>query len=160
MPILEVTIVLREGETASEELAPALADAAAAVFNSGPGQTWVLLSTIRTANYGENGGTPGGVFPVFVKVLKAQAPDHEDMPKEVENLTAAFAAIIGRPFENVHLIYEPPAEGRVAFGGRVMGECIARRAPASVTDGGGLVEVGVALYLVEHEGGQVGAGDA
>lgn len=122
MPILDVTIVLKEDETISGELASTLADAAATVFNSGPGQTWVLLSTIRRANYAENGGAPEGVFPVFVRVLKARLSDQEEMQQEVESLTAAVAATTGRPFENVHLIYEPPAAGRVAFGGRVVGE--------------------------------------
>ena len=70
----------------------------------------------------ENGIEPGAaVYPVFVSILKARLPEAEDLRKEVERLTVAIARVCGRPTENVHIFYQPPGEGRVAFGGKVVG---------------------------------------
>jgi phenylpyruvate tautomerase PptA (4-oxalocrotonate tautomerase family) len=123
MPILEVIIVLKEDESLPPGLAAELADAAAAVFDSGPGQTWVRLESVGAAEYAENGGgPPAGVSPVFIRVLKAQLTDREQMRREAERLTAAIAAAVRRPIEHVHLVYEPPGRGRVSFGGRLLTE--------------------------------------
>jgi phenylpyruvate tautomerase PptA (4-oxalocrotonate tautomerase family) len=61
-----------------------------------------------------------GVYPVFVSIIKSELPPIDEMEKEVEKITGAMARICGRPSENVHVIYQPQAKGRVAFGGRIV----------------------------------------
>ena len=67
------------------------------------------------AEYG--GGPPAGIAPVFVSVLKARLDDREALVQEARSLTEAIATGIGRSPENVHIIYEAPGLGRIAFGG-------------------------------------------
>lgn len=123
MPILEVTVVLRENEALPEGLAAAIADAASSVFGSAPGRTWVRLNTLAAADYAEDGGGPReGVSPVFVSIIKAEIGDKEQIRREAEDLTEAIAASFRRPAENVHLIYDAPGIGRVSFGGRLLTE--------------------------------------
>lgn len=117
MPILDVDIV----GAADLDLAQRIADAAGRVFQTPPGETWVRLRS--PAAYAESGGTlPEGVRPVFVSVLKARPPAGEALVLEVAALTDAVAQACGRPPENVHVIYEPAAHGRIAFGGHLAGE--------------------------------------
>jgi phenylpyruvate tautomerase PptA (4-oxalocrotonate tautomerase family) len=52
--------------------------------------------------------------------MKSELPLLEEMQKEVAKITAAVAQIYGRPAENVHVIYQPEARGRVAFGGEIV----------------------------------------
>jgi phenylpyruvate tautomerase PptA (4-oxalocrotonate tautomerase family) len=123
MPILELTVVLREDETLPEGLAAAIADAASTVFGSAPGRTWVRLVTLVPGGYAEDsGGPPDGVSPVFVTVLKAQVGDEEEIRREAASLTEVIAATLHRPVENLHLIYDAPANGRISFGGRLQTE--------------------------------------
>jgi phenylpyruvate tautomerase PptA (4-oxalocrotonate tautomerase family) len=123
MPILDIEIILRPGETLGRDLAAALAEQAAEIFGSAPGATWVKLKAIPADHYAENGGgPPEGVYPVFVSILKAKLPAAADMPAEVARLTAAIAHHCARPPENVHLFYLPPAAGRTAFGGNLIRE--------------------------------------
>jgi hypothetical protein len=61
------------------------------------------------------------VRPVFVSILKANLPDEAVMAREVEALTTAVAQLCDRPPENVHIIYLPSGNGRVAFGGQIVG---------------------------------------
>ena len=118
MPVLEVEIVLRPGETLPPGLAAALAESAGEVFNTPPGTTWVRLRSLDTAYYAESGGGPtGGVFPVFVAVLKRSLPGMEQRRVEAARLAAAVAQACGRPVENVHILYLPEGDGRMAFGG-------------------------------------------
>jgi phenylpyruvate tautomerase PptA (4-oxalocrotonate tautomerase family) len=121
MPILEVTVVLKKGESLSTRLAPAIADAASDVFRSPAGRTWVRVSSVEPGMYAEDsGGPPPGVAPVFVSVLKAALGDREALAREARSLAEAIAPVVGRPPENVHVLYEAPASGRIAFGGRLM----------------------------------------
>lgn len=123
MPILELTVVLREDENLPEGLAAAIADAASTVFGSAPGRTWVRIVTLSPGAYAEDSdGPPDGVSPVFVSVLKSQVGSEEEIRQEAANLTKAIAATIPRPVENVHLIYEAPANGRISFGGHLLTE--------------------------------------
>jgi phenylpyruvate tautomerase PptA (4-oxalocrotonate tautomerase family) len=118
MPILEVEIVVAAGERLAEGMAAALADAASAVFRAPEGSTWVRLHELQAERYAENGGGAGFV-PVFVHVLKAQLPSEKELEHEAAELAAAVASACGRPVENVHIIYEPSAAGRIAFGGKL-----------------------------------------
>ncbi|MDF1500976.1 MAG: hypothetical protein P1P76_10950 [Anaerolineales bacterium] len=119
MPILDITLVLADELTLAEGTAKQLADAAAAVFQSTPGRTWVKLRTLTADQYAEDdGGPPEDVAPVFVSVLKASLDHQGALADEALALTEAIAQILNRPPENVHILYEPPAGGRIAFGGK------------------------------------------
>jgi phenylpyruvate tautomerase PptA (4-oxalocrotonate tautomerase family) len=121
MPILDIEIVLRDGESLPSSLASKLAEAAAQVFRTPPGGTWVKLKLLLPENYAEDdGGPPEGVHPVFVRVLKAERPGAAELESEIAGLTRAIARICDRPPTNVHVIYEPDAKGRVAFGGKIV----------------------------------------
>jgi len=122
MPILDVQLVgpVAEGDRAT--LARRIADAAGAVFASRPQQTWVTLRLIADDEYSENGGgLGGGVRPVIVSVLHVDPPTGDALIEQVARLTHAIAQACGRSPENVHLIYQPVAKGRTAFGGRLVG---------------------------------------
>jgi len=119
MPVLEVRAV---GELIGVEsgLAQRIADAAAGVLGSPPGGTWVTVDTISPACYAENGGAEPGIAPVFVRVLLRGGPPVERLAEQVAALTRAVAVCCGRREQNVHVVYEPAAAGRVAFGGRLV----------------------------------------
>jgi phenylpyruvate tautomerase PptA (4-oxalocrotonate tautomerase family) len=121
MPIVDVELVLREGEMLAVALARDLADAIGEVFAAPPGRTWVRLRSLPIAQYAEHGGTSEEeVRPVFVGVLKSQRPTGARWHDEVRRLTEAIAHAVGRPPEHVHVLYEPEARGRIAFGGEVV----------------------------------------
>ncbi len=122
MPILDVEIILRPGESLNRELAAELADRAGQVFGSPAGTTWVKVKAIPHEGYAENGGAlPEGVRPVFVSVLKWKLPAPEAMQAEVAELTEAVARACACSPEHVHIQYLPEGAGRVAFGGKVAG---------------------------------------
>lgn len=123
MPILDVEIVGPPDDTQLDGLALRIADAAAEVFQSAPGETWVKLSVVPAERYAENGGgPPPDVRPVFVHVLKRRAPHGAELQAEVHALSAAVAAACARPIENIHLVYAPDGHERAAFGGRIVGD--------------------------------------
>ena len=120
MPIVNVEIVLREDEILPKNLAIELADELGELFHSPARGTWVKIHSLHVDQYAENGGVPPGVYPIFVTIVKAELPAVEVMQREVEKVTGAVAQICNRPSENVHVIYEPEARGRVAFGGKLV----------------------------------------
>ena len=120
MPILEIEIVGEPAADIRDGLAQRIADVAGPLFGSDPQETWVRLRILPPGQYAENGGTPGGVAPVFVSVLRRRNPEGEELEREVVELTAAIAIACGRPKENVHVRYEPPGADRQAFGGRLI----------------------------------------
>ena len=70
------------------------------------------------SQYAENEGGPGeGVWPVFASVIQRRLPEGEALAAQTKALTEAIARVCARPAEHVHVIYQPPAAGRVAFGG-------------------------------------------
>jgi hypothetical protein len=120
MPILDLEIVGASDDATAVSAQP-FADAAAAVFGSPPGRTWVRLRRLDRACYAENGCTlADDELPVFVTVLHAHPPAGGALGAEVRALTQAIAAASGRPAERVHVQYAPPAAGRQAFGGRLV----------------------------------------
>lgn len=118
MPILDVEMTCDSDSALDDSLAAHLADAAGDIFGTAPGHTWVRVRSLPLAQYAENGGGPPvGVFPVFVTVLKATWPEGKKMEMEIAQLTERFAEICGRSPAHVHVLYDPPAAGRIAFGG-------------------------------------------
>ncbi len=120
MPIVEVEPVEAPGASAPSLLAQRLADGIGEVFGSEPGHTWVVVRPIPAQGYAENASGDGGYAPVFVRVLKKSLPARSDLQGEIDALTRVVAEVCGRDPSNVHVIYAPPAAGRVAFGGVLM----------------------------------------
>lgn len=133
MPIVDIQIV----ESAESDVSPAftqhIADELGSIFNSGPQQTWVKLSLLPARCYAENctdeshergevGVTVDKEFPapVFVHVLKWKAGTPEQRQAEAQAISACVARACGRNVENVHVIFEPDAAGRIAFGGELV----------------------------------------
>lgn len=121
MPILDVEIVGDAALDGSAELAGAIADAAGEALGARAGGTWVKLRFVPPSHYAESaGGPPAGVRPVFVRLILRAPPEGDALEQIVRSLTSAIAEACDRPAENVHLVFEPPAEGRVAFGGTLV----------------------------------------
>lgn len=121
MPILDVEVVVRPGESWSKDRTKELANRAGEIFDAPAGTVWVKVRIIESKFYAESGTEiESGSYPVFVSILKARRPSYEAMLDEIASLTSAFAEICNRPTENVHLFYSPEASGRVAFGGRIV----------------------------------------
>lgn len=114
MPILKIRIVQTTTDLSSG-LAQSIADATGAVFESKPNGTWVTIETIPASLYAENGGA--AECPVFVDVTLGQWQDTEKMKRLAQELAAVVANVVARPIENVHILFAPPAKGRIAFGG-------------------------------------------
>ncbi|HLF74679.1 MAG TPA: hypothetical protein VI524_10055 [Anaerolineales bacterium] len=120
MPIVDIEIVLKAGETLRAEWAAGLAEELGSIFASPPAGTWIKVRGLPSGQYAEIGGAPDGVYPIFVRVIKSKLPSLEEMQIEVGRITGSVAQICGRPSANVHIIYEPEAKGRVAFGGKIV----------------------------------------
>jgi phenylpyruvate tautomerase PptA (4-oxalocrotonate tautomerase family) len=119
MPILDVELVGPVPDAILHGLARRIADAAGAALEAEPGGTWVKLRCLAPDEYAESGGLPDGVLPVFVSVLLGAPPDGEARAEQVRRVTRAVAEACGRPAANVHVLYQPAAAGRIAFGGRL-----------------------------------------
>lgn len=120
MPILDIQIVGPVPGSVRADLARRLAEAVGDALAAPPGSTWIRVHDIPEADYAENGGgDPGDALPVFVALLLADPPEGEARAAQIERLTPAIAAACGRPADRVHLLYEPPGRGRMAFGGRL-----------------------------------------
>jgi len=123
MPILEVELV---GEVAPETrrgLADRIAQSVAAVLNAETGSVWVRLRFTPDSDYGENGppaGHPEPMHPVFVTINRRAVPPAAILKQEARTLAAAVAGACHRQRADVHIIYEPPGKGRVAFGGSLL----------------------------------------
>ncbi len=114
MPILDIEIVGELAETPN--LAQRLADAAGSALVSPPQATWIKLHLIPAEHYAENDGATEGP-PVIVRLLQAEPQTGDALEAQLRILTEAIAEVLQRPAENVHIIVEPSAAGRVAFGG-------------------------------------------
>ncbi|HEY8427325.1 MAG TPA: Rid family hydrolase [Sandaracinaceae bacterium] len=159
MPILDVTVVAA-GDDPS--LAQRLADAAGRALGAEPGRTWVRLHRLASSDYAQSGGAKGE--PVFAQVLLERPPD--DRAALARSLASAIAGATGRPPEHVHVLFEPAAAGRVAFGGALVPGPDAARA-ASGARGEAIVGYSRAVPGVGHgttsfgpSGEPVGEGDA
>ena len=121
MPILSVQLIGAPPAAVLRGLPQRVADAAGEVFRTPPQTTWVTVSVVPRSRYAENGGgPPRGAKPVLVRVVKGVWPSRAAMEGEVEALTKAIARAVRRPPAGVHVVYEPEAAGRIAFGGRLV----------------------------------------
>jgi phenylpyruvate tautomerase PptA (4-oxalocrotonate tautomerase family) len=107
------------GRTAPE--AQALADVIGAALGADEGTTWVRVRVLDRADYAESGGPiPDAVRPVFVTIMEHGPRRGQDLERAVSAVTAVVAETTGHPRANVHVVFTPPAAGRVAFGGRIV----------------------------------------
>jgi len=121
MPILDIQLVLREGDAPQGGLADAIANAAGAIFHSPPGRVWVRLSVLPAGNYAENEVLPADLLhPVFVTVLHSLLPESSALAAEAKALALSVAEIVGCSADLVHIEYMPQGRGRVAFGGNLV----------------------------------------
>src|SRR2546423_1477926 len=121
MPIVIVELVAEENHAQVPNLAQPLADAIGRALNSPPGQTWVRLRIIRRDEYAENESVvDSDELPVFITLLKREAPCGAELQAEVVALTHAIVKVVGRPASCVHIVYAPAAAGRVSFGGKLV----------------------------------------
>lgn len=120
MPIVDVEIVRRPGETIRKDLVHDLANELGDIFRSPQGGTWVKVRGLPAEHYAENGEMLQGVYPVFLTIIKSEVPSSDALQKEVEKITGAVAQICGRSSENVHVIYQTQGKGRLAFGGKIL----------------------------------------
>jgi len=120
MPILEIEMVMPGDSRVPPELATQLAEAAGKVFNSLPGRTWIRLRTLPQAHYAENEAISSETLPVFVSLLKSEMPPEEELREEARALARVIGQVCQRPSENVHILYQPSARGRIAFGGELL----------------------------------------
>ena len=98
-----------------------LADALGELFGSQPSGTWVRARQQQRAYYAENLiDLDGRMRPVIVEVLKSELDSRKNLALEAAAVCALVAQVLGRTPENVHVIYEPSARGRVAFGGQLV----------------------------------------
>jgi len=121
VPIVDVEVVGPLSARRRAGLAARLADVAALALATPPGRMWVRVRSLaRTAYAEDGGGPPPGGRPVFVRLLRRAWPAVAVRRREARALTEAVAKAVGRPAANVHVLYEPPGEGRAAFGGELM----------------------------------------
>ena len=122
MPIVTIEL-LEDTPVAAVDTATlqALGDDLGALFDSEPGGTWVRLEPVPRSAYVENGqALTAAVRPAFVRVLKADIGDETARASEAQHVSAIVAEHLGRPRENVHVLFEPAARGRIAFGGELL----------------------------------------
>ena len=126
MPIVTIELMTDEGSPPGAALPSAekireIADALGAVFDSRPSGTWVKFREQIREHYAENEvALAVDTRPVVVEILKAELPDPNVLATEARVICLLIAKALRRPAENVHVIYQPAARGRVAFGGELV----------------------------------------
>jgi len=120
MPLVVIEIVGGESPV-PPRLTNRLADKLGAIFGSKPGETWVRVHTLPHKAYAENKiAAPLGADAVFVAVTRRELPPVKFLTTEAALIASAVGKLCERPAERVHVIYEPPAAGRIAFGGKLV----------------------------------------
>jgi hypothetical protein len=117
VPIVNIEIIGGEEPTAST--VQRLADEMGEVFNSGPGRTWIKIRRLSEAGYAENRrpGAARDYAPVFVDV--ARSGRSRNQVAEARALAAIVAVLLERDRRHIHVKYEAPLAGRIAFGGEL-----------------------------------------
>ncbi len=120
MPIFDIEIVSRRGEAVAAGLAGDLSDALGAALDAAPGKVWVRLRSLAPEGYAENLAGEERPSPVFVTLTASVPPEGERLDHVVGKVTEAVSRLTDRPPENVHVLVQPAAMGRIAFGGKVV----------------------------------------
>jgi len=97
-----------------------LCDSLGDALGSRQAGTWVKVTYLPRGSYAENRELLiPAIRPVFVNITRAEMLESEALAKEANGVAAIVAQHLDRPQENIHVIYEPPALGRIAFGGQL-----------------------------------------
>ncbi len=130
MPIFHIDL-LDDGVAPDPSLPKQLADAFGALFGAPEGHVWVRVTRCPPDAYAENGT---GAVPrwAFVRVILRALPpeirpagfkgmpDAEALAGRAYAIAEIVAARTGRALEDVHVYFDPPAAGRIAFGGELV----------------------------------------
>lgn len=125
MPIVDIEVVagtVSDSPVIGKEKLETLADALGSLFGGDPGGTWVRIRSIDQDSYAESHTVRGGwPAPTFVSVLRIELPEPDALRREMKDVADIVAQTLGRRRENVHVLYEPGAKGRIGFGGTLRG---------------------------------------
>ena len=58
--------------------------------------------------------------PIIVSLIQADLRSGDALREQIASLADVVAKTVDHPLENVHIVIEPPARGRIAFGGRLV----------------------------------------
>lgn len=116
MPIIDIELV--SDESIDSQAVQGIADDLGPIFGAEPGRLWLRVRTLHVQHYAEN--QQRAPLPVFVTVLLADPPDKEQLREQVAHITEAVSLRTRRHRENIHVVYEPSARGRIAFGGHLV----------------------------------------
>lgn len=128
MPIVDVELITDDALVTG--LASRLADGIGQALRAEPGRTWVRVRHLPRHQYAESGGpVPDEIRPAFVTITARRHPDPDDFAEVAPKICRTVSAVTGCEVEQVHVIFEADARGRVAFGGHVVTEQSTRRSP-------------------------------
>jgi len=119
MPILTVHVV-GSPKDFPEDLAQRIADGAGHALHSRPQGTWVRQAFVPPEHYAENDGVEEGITPILVSLIQSEVPHAETLREQLAKVTDAISSASGIPSRNVHIMVEPAAKGRIAFGGNLV----------------------------------------
>ena len=141
MPIVDIELIQREGESLPEGLASTLADAIGEVLGSEPGRLWLRVHPLPESQYAEN--LSGAPRPVFVKVLFGEPPTGDLRRLQVRQIAQAVAAACRCPvvFDGTHSVQRPGRAAGASGGDRKHVATLVLAAVAAGCD---------ALYLETH----------
>jgi len=98
-----------------------LADSLGTLFGSAPSGTWVKARQQQRAYYAENMiEISRDMRPVVVEIIKSDLESGKELAIEAAAVCALVAQTLERKTEHVHVVYQPAARGRVAFGGKLV----------------------------------------
>lgn len=118
MPVVTIQMVCSADEAVGATIAQDLADHLGTALQAEPGHVWVRFERLDRGCYAENHAQlEEAGLPVFVTVLQHDRPVGDALQAQSLALARAVARVTGRPTERVHLLFDPPGAGRVAFGG-------------------------------------------
>ncbi|MFZ9683577.1 MAG: tautomerase family protein [Cephaloticoccus sp.] len=120
MPLIEIEII-GPSRSVPAPLTRQLADALGEALGTSPASTWVRLRTLPASRYAENGtARPLGRKAIFVTITHRQLPTRAQLKREASEVSRIVSTLCNRPADLVHIIYQPPGAGRIAFGGRLI----------------------------------------
>lgn len=122
MPIVDIEVLEDADNPASlDARLQTLADRLGELFASDTAGTWIRLRYLARTQYAENDVAVGAdVRPTFVTILKARLPQADALRAEAKQVAMTVGAVLDRPHANVHVLYAPAGEGRIAFGGELL----------------------------------------
>lgn len=122
MPIIDIELVEDEvPQPVSAEIVQALADGLGELFGSHQAGTWVRMRYLPRGQYAENQEVVDqSIRPVFVTVLKADSGDEQLRASEAKAIADEVSRLLQRPVQNTHILFQPDAAGRIAFGGELV----------------------------------------